>query len=334
MKLAGLHRAERAGRGDLRRVGLAFLLAVAFAGPGAAGEVGLDVPARVEPGRSFEVAWQGPDASGDFIAVAEPGAAPARFLAYARTSRGNPAVLTAPEPGAYEVRYVAAAGLSVLAAAPLDVAAGSANSGESGIAAPSDVEAGDELAIAVADPGDPADYVTIVAAGAPDDAFGPYARFGTGAGEVALVAPEAPGDYEIRHVRAASLSVLARAPLTVRPAPAPQSPPASTEEPATEAAAARAATSAGSGTAVRLMALVAVDRGRPFRVAWTGPGAQGDRIAIVPEGRGPGDALASGPAGEGSPLRLVAPEAPGDYAIVYVGGADDAVLAQRGLEVR
>jgi len=47
--------------------------------------------------------------------------------------------------------------------------------------------------------GEPADYVTIVEAGAPGTAFGPYARL-KGSTQVVLQAPAAAGDYEILYV--------------------------------------------------------------------------------------------------------------------------------------
>lgn len=199
---------------------LALLLSLAVAAPVSAEDVRLEAPETIAPGERFEVRWQGPDAPGDFIAVAGPGTAPSGFLDYARTSRGNPATLEAPTAGDYEVRYVSAAALRVLASAPLTV----------GGAGPSSA--------------------------------------------------------------------------ATRPAPE-----------------------------VALMALAAVDRGRDFHVAWRGPGAAGDRIAILPAGADAAAALTSRPVGDGSPLGLAAPERPGDYEIVLVAAGGD-ILARRPLEVR
>ena len=210
------------GCGMLRRLGLAACLCLGLAGAALAAEVSLEVPAQVEPGSPFRVTWRGPDASGDFLALAAPDAAPSSFLDYARTSAGSPVTMTAPEPGTFEVRYVSAATLSVLARARLRV-------GES----------------------------------------------------AETTSAAAPGQVE-----------------------------------------------------ATLMALVAVDRGRTFRVAWHGPAAEGDRLAIVPAGGEPADAVASLAAAGGAPLGFVAPETPGTYEILYLHGGSGEVIARRALEVR
>lgn len=335
------------------------------AGNGVAQEVTLTAQRSVAPGAEFAVQWQGPDAPGDFIAVSEPDAPAADFISYARTSKGNPVSLVAPAEGEYEVRYIVAAGLEILARAPLTVADRAA------LEAPVAVEAGAEVEISVSDPGDPADYVTIVAEGADELAFGPYARL-RGATQVTLVAPENFGAYEVRHIRARDQSIIARAALTVqeaRPAPttdsaaateqvetsadaiaAPEGTAASAEEAvaatATVEAAADAAATAGdtgqgaaaeveaaatAAVAPSLMALVAVDRSSTFHVAWIGPGGDGDAIGIVPAG-GSGVEVVDGQPATTSPVMLTAPDSPGNYDLVYIDGTD-AVLARRELAV-
>lgn len=316
--------------------GWAFIAAVLLAGHGFAQDAALNPPPLIAPGTEFEIGWQGPDAPGDFIAIAGPDAPAASFLAYARTSAGNPAVLTAPGVGEYEARYISAAGLAVLARVPLSV---DVEPAAGGITAPSEVEAGAGLVVSVTGPGKPADYITIVETGAPDTAFGPYARL-KGALEVALTAPDTAGDYEVRHIQASGQTVLDRAPLavlelattktaTTKPAPAETAPVAAGD---TETAAVAAQPAALPSAT--LMALIAVDPAHGFRVAWTGPGAAGDLIALLPHGGDPAAALDSQPVGAGSPVGLTAPDAPGAYEIVYIDSASGAVLARRGLEVR
>ncbi|MHA1552828.1 MAG: hypothetical protein ACTSU0_00275 [Alphaproteobacteria bacterium] len=306
-----------------------------LAGHGLAQEAALSAPSRILPGSEFEIGWQGPHAPGDFIAIAGSDAPAASFVAYARTSAGNPAVLTAPGVGDYEVRYISATGLEVLARVPLSVGVEPARGA---ITAPSEVEAGAALVVSVADPGEPADYITIVETGASDDAFGPYARL-KGALEVSLTAPDTAGNYEIRHIRASGQRVLARAPLAVLEPAAAETPPAASgtisDPPATGDTQTAAATAQPAAPAhATLMALVAVDPARLFRVAWTGPRTAGDLIAVIPQGADPASALDSQPVGAGSPVSLTAPEAPGEYEIVYIDSANGAVLARRKLEVR
>ncbi len=188
------------------------------AAPASAQEASLDAPSSVAPGAELTIGWRGPDGPGDFISVSPPGTRPEVFEAYARTSAGSPAVLTAPNVGQYEIRYVQAAGLAVLATHLISVAVVQAQ-----IDAPAQVEPGETLAVRVSEQGDPADYVTIVEEGSPDTAFGVYARL-KGALEVELSAPDAPGGYEIRQVQARDQMIVARAPLTVaEPEPQPVS---------------------------------------------------------------------------------------------------------------
>lgn len=312
-------------------LGAALLAAGFFGGCASAQDARLDVPSGVAPGAAFEVDWRGPDARGDFVAIAEPGEPAASFIAYARTSDGSPAVLRAPGVGEYEVRYILAADLSILAKVALRV---SEEPAQPGLQAPSQVHAGTGVAVSLPDPGDPADYVTIVETGAPNRAFGAYVRL-RGAREVSLPAPEAPGAYEIRHVQARDLTVLARAPLQVlAPLGTEATPPAAQSPETGRAKAAVTGSRADLETEVSLTALIAVDQARDFRVAWSGRDGEGDHIAIVPRGGGPGAAIESRPAGGGSPVGFAAPDAPGEYEIVFIDGVSGEVLAARPLEVR
>jgi Ca-activated chloride channel family protein len=310
---------------------MAFMLV----GHGLAQEAALSAPSRSVPGSEFEIGWQGPDAPGDFIAIAAPDAPAASFLDYSRTSVGSPAVLTAPGEGEYELRYISAVGLTVLARVPLSV---SVEPARGAITAPTEIEVGAGLVVSVTNPGEPADYITIVETGASDDAFGPYARL-KGALEVSLTAPDTVGNYEIRHIQASGQRVLARAPLTVLKSAAVETAPAvaqTTSEPAATGETKPAAPAAQPLDLphATLMALVAVDSAHLFRVAWTGTGAAGDRIAVLPRGADPAAALDSQAVEAGSPANLTAPDAPGEYEIIYIAGSSGNVLARRGLEVR
>lgn len=297
----------------------ALVAAGFFGGSASAQDASLDVPPGVAPGAAFEVDWQGPDAPGDFIAIAAPDAPPQSFLSYARTSEGSPARLLAPhENGPLEVRYVAAAGLAVLAAAPIELRDGPAAE----MRAPARVAAGTQFMVSLAEPGADFDFLTIVPAGAPDAEIGPYVRL-RGRDEVAIDAPDAAGDYEIRHVGAAELAVLARLPVHIEAPP---------EEPAEPPGMEKAGPAGGA--AITLTALLAVDAESRFRVAWDGPGGADDSIAIVPPRGELAAVLDSQPVADGPPVRLDAPEAAGEYEIVYIDGASGVVLARRELEVR
>jgi Ca-activated chloride channel homolog len=97
--------------------------------------------------------------------------------------------------------------------------------------------------------------------------------------------------------------------------------------------AAPAATQVATGPA-NLNAAQEVQAGKQFDVTWTGPNAQGDYITIV---------LASAAKWTNesyfdtlnatSPRQLTAPSVDGAYALWYVSGADDSILARRAIRV-
>ncbi|HEY7626209.1 MAG TPA: hypothetical protein VH761_04040 [Ilumatobacteraceae bacterium] len=100
----------------------------------------------------------------------------------------------------------------------------------------------------------------------------------------------------------------------------------------TTVAAATTTTTAAAG--VTLDAPAEVAAGAKFDVKWTGPADEGDYITIVAAGASawtnePYFYTSSGP----SPGALVAPIEDGAYAIWYVSGADDTIMARRAIQV-
>ncbi|MBN9673549.1 vWA domain-containing protein [Roseibium aggregatum] len=75
------------------------------------------------------------------------------------------------------------------------------------------------------------------------------------------------------------------------------------------------------------------DAGEIISVSWQGPGKEGDFVALVPQGAGSGDLLASADLREGNPVPLkVAPEL-GRHELVYVDYASGQVLARAPLDI-
>ena len=71
-------------------------------------------------GETISVNWEGPDESGDMIAVAKVGRP--NLIYKARTRKGSPLNLQMPdEPGEYEIRYVLDQGKTTLVARPVSV---------------------------------------------------------------------------------------------------------------------------------------------------------------------------------------------------------------------
>jgi len=82
----------------------------------------LSAPDSAAAGESVVIEWTGPDYENDYIAVAEPGAKPRKYVNYTKTRNGSPLKLNMPdEPGDYEIRYVQRQGHQVLARRSLTV---------------------------------------------------------------------------------------------------------------------------------------------------------------------------------------------------------------------
>jgi Ca-activated chloride channel family protein len=80
----------------------------------------VEAPPSVVAGSEFQVVWQGPDRSGDYITIVPTGADEGDYMSYARTSSGSPATLRAPDqPGEYEVRYILDQSRIALARTPI-----------------------------------------------------------------------------------------------------------------------------------------------------------------------------------------------------------------------
>lgn len=303
-------------------------------------EASVSPAAQYYEGMQISVDWSGPDALGDFLAIAAPGTAAADFLRYARTSAGNPASFEDLPAGDYELRYVSANGLNILISVAFRIVAPGADDGIAALMAPSEAIAGSEITVTVSDPGDPADYVTVVEATLPDTAFGPLARF-RGANEVQLVLPENPGDYQIRQVRAHGLTVLYRQDLDILPnpkadaavdeAPAARQTETAAATPATEAKPPQAAAAAPART-IELTALVAVDPASEFGVAFSDAPPAGAELFLSAEG----GALSgsSWPVGTSTMIRITAPSESGDYDLILMDAQSGAEISRRALEVR
>ncbi|MBX3143255.1 MAG: VWA domain-containing protein [Trueperaceae bacterium] len=172
----------------------------------------VDAPVSVHVGATFEVAWSGPDGMGDFITVVAVGSPEGAWTNYSNLDHGSPVTLQAPAaPGDYVVRYVS--GHDGLTLASSDVAVTAATATLSG---PQIVAAGEWFEVAWTGPGNDRDYITIVPAGSPPDAWLSYS-YTFEEPMVVLQAPDEPGAYELRYVlESDSVEVLIAVPITVR----------------------------------------------------------------------------------------------------------------------
>jgi hypothetical protein len=160
-------------------------------------------------------------------------------------------------------------------------------------------DAGAEFTVTVTGSTNARDFVTVVAPGTREGAYQAY-RYVT-APKVTLVAPAKAGAYELRVLGAeAPYPTLARRPLQVR---------------AVEAT---------------LDAPAQVEAGAPLEVQWSGPANARDYVAI---GTATRPYVSYVYTRDGSPARLRAPEAAGEYELRYILGNGDAVIARRPITV-
>ncbi len=257
-----------------------------------AAEALLTAPTEIGTLEEIPVSWTGPANPGDHLSVGRPGSSPTRFASCSLTGRGDPTTLMAPsEEGEWVIRYVTGQSGRILARSLIVV-----SDVRVVLSSPESVRVGRPFEVEWEGPAGEADYISLAAVGTPTGAYLNLhlAEHGSPA---ALVAPQDPGDYEVRYVRGTDDSVLRRAPLTV------ESPP------------------------ISLSAPTRVKAGTRFDVQWTGPDRSGDFISLAPKDSRPGRKLDWSYTTAGNPLSLAAPFNPGTFEVRYVGSDPLRVLA-------
>jgi Ca-activated chloride channel family protein len=254
--------------------------------------VSVSAPESVTAGTNFTVEWTDTVHPRDYVTVVEAGAPANAYGDYIRVSDGASGTLQAPgEPGAYEVRYLLQESDRAVASAPLQVTAA-----ETSLSAPDSAVAGSTIAVSWTNPIHPRDYVTIVEAGAPANAYGDYKRIGGGT-EASLPVPAEPGDYEVRYILSKDDRTLASAPLTVTAAETSVS---------------------GPETAVA---------GSRITVSWTNVIHPRDYVTVV-KADAPADAYTDYKrVGNGREASLLVPAEPGEYEVRYLLARNDQPLA-------
>lgn len=261
-------------------------------------EASLVAPDTVAIGTPFKIDWQGPSGSNEFITLVPADAPEGNYGDYQYTrgqGSGSIKLTTPSEAGGYELRFLSGSTYKTLARRPLQV-----GDIESSLEFPASVDAGSAISISWKGPGNPRDFITIVAPEAGPREYQDYVY--TKATPVKLSAPEQPGRYEVRYLTADSSRILVRAALQV------------------------------GGVSASLKAPASVEAGSEFKVSWQGPGNELDYIAVTQTGR-PKDYLNYTYTKRGSPLDLAAPREPGDYELHYLTGRSDVSLARQALKV-
>jgi len=274
--------------------------------PGPAGQEAAEVltpatvqaPAQVPAGATLAVAWTGPNNKGDYVIIVPKGAPKDANGNYRLTAEGPTLQLTAPiAPGDCEVRYVTGHSQTILGRAAITVAPVAAT-----LDAPPTAGLGTTISVAWTGPNNQGDYITLVANGQPDGQYDNYAYTAKGSPAAVLV-PIKPGGAELRYMTGQGNKVLARRPLTI------------------------------TAPDVSLAAAAEAVAGSNLSVTWTGPGNQGDYVAIAVKGSGDGQYANFTYTNKGSPLVVLVPVMVGDAELRYMTGQGGKVLARRPLAV-
>jgi hypothetical protein len=171
----------------------------------------LDAPGEAVAGARIAVAWQGPGNDGDYLTVVPAGTPDGEYRNYSTVNKRSPTDVTVlMEPGAAELRYMTGRGAKVLGRRSITILAAQIE-----LEAPASVGAGQPVSIIWKGPANSGDYLTIVAASAPDGNFGAYAM--TNRSPLTVNAPKEAGPAEIRYISGQGGKVLARRAINVTP---------------------------------------------------------------------------------------------------------------------
>lgn len=170
-------------------------------------------PAQIAAGAQISIDWQGPNNAQDFITIVEANAKAGAYGRYAYAHKGGPIKLLVPEtPGLYEIRYLSGRQYLTLGTATLEITGVSAN-----LSAADEAPANSQIEVHWQGPGNPQDYITIVAKDASEGSWNHYTYANKGS-PILLRAPMQAGDYELRYSAGQSYKALARRDIRITPA--------------------------------------------------------------------------------------------------------------------
>ncbi len=263
----------------------------------------LEAVETITLGGSVDVAWTGPNNSGDYITIVPPNAPKAEHRDYAMTANGTPAQVRVPDrAGTYEIRYVTGQDSEILArrtvvALPVRVE----------LTAPDQAQAGARVKIGWSGaPNNTGDFLTIVRPDAEKNAYTEYlvARDNDPDSASLLMPPQA-GRYELRYVTAQTSEVLARRPIVA------------------------------SAISATLEAPATAPAGSRIKIGWTGPNNERDFITVVAPDAAKGSYTSyfSPKLVEPDEAALQLPTRAGTYEIRYVVGGSNETLARQTITV-
>lgn len=178
-----------------------------------AAEIRLEAPGEAVAGSPVPVAWSGGGNRGDYITIVPRDAPDNRYGEYKYTAAGMPlTILTPPEAGECEIRYISGQGARVLVRRALRTTPPAIT-----LRAPAAAAAKSAVAIEWSGPDSPGDFLTIVPIGTRDGSSRSIA-YTTGGSPLQVNTPQEAGAAEIRYISSRGHVVLARAPIEITPA--------------------------------------------------------------------------------------------------------------------
>ncbi|WCR15756.1 VWA domain-containing protein (plasmid) [Paracoccus seriniphilus] len=246
-------------------------------------QVIVTAPAEVPTGARFDISWDRTVNPADYITIVPADADEGTRHNHIRARDDLEGALTAPaEPGLYEVRYVLDEGNKTIGSAPVELV-------EAGVTvtAPAEVPTGSKFDISWDRTVNPADYITIVPAGADEGTRHNHIRARDDL-EGALTAPAEPGLYEVRYVLDEGNKTIGSAPVELVEA------------------------------GVTVTAPAEVPTGAKFDISWDRTVNPADYITIVPADADEGTRHNHIRARDDLEGALTAPAEPGLYEVRYV----------------
>lgn len=278
------------------RTANSLVLACFFATSVAHSAPAVNAPASGKMGGEITVTVTGNTNPRDFVTIVAKGSAEGSYGAYQYCDKPGPLKLPVPATaGEYEIRLLGAdSPYPTLVRRLFRVESTAAT-----LDGPAQVAAGAKFEVRWTGPNNAGDYVAI------GDAGRPYITYAyTNAGSPApFVAPDKPGEYELRYFLGRDDKIIASRKITV-----------------------------GSVTA-SVSAPARVAAGAKFNVTWKGPNNTNDFVTIVKAGTAEKQYGTYAYTAKGTTLELTAPDQGGDYEVRYLTGQSYATLGSTKVTV-
>ena len=247
-------------------------------------------PATAKAGAQVEVTVTGSKNPRDFVTIVAKGAREGEYGGYEYVTKPGAYKLVAPpKPGDYEIRLCAAdSPYPTLARRALRI-----DAVEATVAAPDQVAAGAKFSVNWTGPNNARDYIAIGNAARPYIGY----EYTSRGNPVQLIAPDEPGQYEVRYFLGAGDVMIGKRPITV-----------------------------GSVSAA-ITAPQTAPAGSKIKITWQGPNNPRDFITIVKAGTPEKQYGAYEYTTKGSPVEMRAPDIGGEYEVRYATGQSYATLA-------